>query len=306
MVDKERICFIRPKIDNNDYYFNAIVKMGFRIYVPYIGNWLIFRVIREIWFRMRLPFVSLWYNKRIKEEKADIFILRDSLLTNDFINWIRYFHPDARIIMDYDNLANTTIRPDQIQDQHVEKWSYDVNDCKKYGMKLKPHSFLDVYRIKDKREPKIDILYLGRDKGRLQSLLELEKKMKELGLRTYFHICADRRFLRVTNHKYKKLLSYYEYMDLMKESRAILNIVGSDQASMTMRDMEVVFNGIKGITNNKLALEFPLYDKSRFFVLGIDPIESLPFFLDSPFKQISDEELIPFCYENSIEYMITH
>ena len=303
---KEAVCFIRPKIDENDYYFNGIKKMGYRIFVPYRGKGLILRLLRELWFRFKIPGISVWYNRDLLRDDSEIYLLRDSLITPDFINWLRKNHPDSKLIMDYDNLASTTIRPDQIEDPTVEKWSYDVDDCRQYQMKMKPRSFLDVYKLEEheKESPQYDVLYLGRDKGRLEYLLSLEKKLQEIGLRTYFHICANRRYQTLFNRHYKKLIPYSAYMELMKKSRAILNIVNKPQASMTMRDFEVAFNRIKGITNNPLAVQFPLYDPSRYFILGVDDIKTLPAFLDTPFLPLTDEELEPYCYEKSIEKMV--
>ena len=305
-IAKEKICFIRPKIDENDYYYNGIKKMGYHIFTPYYGRGLVLRILREIWFHLKFPQAAIWYNKEIIDDNSSVYILRDSLITPDFVIWVRKTHPEAKIILDYDNIASSTINPNLIKDRTIEKWSYDADDCRQYNMKMKPMSFLDVYRLgdRDKENPQFDVLYLGRDKGRLEYLLSLEKQLQDLGLRTYFHICADRRFQTLSNPYYKRLITYNAYMDLMKKSRAILNIVNKPQSSMTMRDMEVAFNEIKGITNNSLAVEFPLYDSSRYFILGIDDINSLPAFLSTPFKPLSEKELEPYRYENSISQMI--
>ena len=303
-ISKEDICFIRPKIDANDYYFRGIERMGYKILVPYKGNGLVLRVMREAWFRFGLPNVRTWYNDELNKIDPKVFIVRDSLITNEFLMWLREHHPKARIIMDYDNLASTTLDPDSIQDKTVEKWSYDADDCKRYGMKMKPLSFLDVYRVSEKETPEYDVLYLGRDKGRLGYLLDLEEQIRQQGLRPYFHICADRRFQRFKNRHYKGLMTYESYIGLMKKSRAILNVVTKPQKSMTMRDMEVLFNGIKGITNNSSAVDFPLYDPSRFFVVGVDDMDSLPAFLETPFRPVDEKELDLFKYEKAIDQMV--
>lgn len=303
-VSKSDICFIRPRIDKNDYYYKAIKKMGYDIEVPYVGNWFCFRIFRELWFRFSFPKRHVWYNNRIKHKQSKLFIVRDSLITNDFLEWLREYHPESRIILDYDNLASTTLNPDTILDNTIEKWSYDEDDCKRYGMKMKPMSFLDIYSIKKNEPSEYDVLYLGRDKGRMSYLLELEKELKGLGLKTHFHICANRRYELFKNRNYKHLITYDEYIELMRKSRSIMNIVDKPQSSMTMRDMEVVFNGIKGITNNRMAINFPLYDPSRYFILGVDPIDSLKSFLNTPFLPLKEHELDPFRYENAIRYMI--
>ena len=76
------------------------------------------------------------------------------------------------------------------------------------------------------------------------------------------------------------------------------------QKALTMRDFEVVFNGIKGITNSQWIQSFELYDPSRFFILGLDDLGRLPDFLAAPFKPISEEELYPFSDDVYMEKLL--
>ena len=82
-----------------------------------------------------------------------------------------------------------------------EIWTFDPDDSKQYGMRLMYPSYLDVYQIKKAEKPVYDVLYLGRDKGRGEELLALQGRLEAMGLKTHFHICADRSYLRYKKSK---------------------------------------------------------------------------------------------------------
>lgn len=302
-MDKNRICIIRAKL-KDDYCFDGIKKMGFKIIIPYKDYNLFLRCLRETWFRLKFPCRWIWYNTAINYINADVIILYDPLITPHFIDRIRKLYPNARIIVSYDNRVDRTISPISIVNPTIEKWSYDEGDCKRYSMHKKRSAYLDIYCLAEKEDPKFDMVYLGRDKGRAKELFALQNNFERMGLKTYFHICADRQYLRFKKGYYKPLMRYQEYLRLIAKSKSILNIMPEGQTSLTMRDFEVIFNGIKGVTNNKGIKNVEFYHPSRFFVLGEDPIEELPKFLRLPFLPVDDDILNKYRFDNVIQDMI--
>jgi len=291
-----KVCIIRAKL-KDDYVWDAIKKYGFEIYTPYKDKNIVLRLMREVWYRAGLPNRKIWYNGAIKNINADTIVVYDPLITSDLLIWLKERYPKARIVLSYENRADTTINPSSI-DNTIEKWSYDEDDCEKYDMGFVTPNFFDVYGF-DSREYKkeYDILYLGRDKGRLQQLLDYENIFKKLNLKTYFHICADRSYMRYKNKKYKKVLSYREYLELVKKSNAILNIAREGQTSITQRELEAVFFNVKCITTNKGILNFELYDPSRYFVLGEENGMDINTFLDLPMPKIEGEVINRYKYK---------
>ncbi len=301
-MDKRDVCIIRAKL-KKDYVFDAIQHYGYQIYTPYRGNRLLLRVMREIWFRFKLPYQKIWYNTCIQNVNSNIFVVFDPLILPDYLEWIRQNHPGSRIILSYENRADRTINPESV-DKYVEKWSYDQDDCERYSMKWCKPSFFTEYKRTPNPNPKYDVIYIGRDKGRAGYLFQLERRLNDKGLRTYFHICADRQFLRLKKRYYKKLLTYEEYLDLLIDTRAVLNIVPKGQKSVTQREMEAVFDGIKCITNNRGVKDFELYDRNTYFVLGKDNFDEINTFLHNDVKRVSDERLKEFDFEQRLEMMI--
>lgn len=301
-MQKDRICFIRAKLED-DYCFDAIKSMGYQINIPFKDYNIFLRILREVWFRLHLPYRKIWYSKELRYIQADVIIIYDPLITPDLVDWLKLIYSSTRIILCYENRANSTISPESVK--NTEKWSYDIDDCNRYSMKFLPGAYFDIYRIIKKDISDYDVLYLGRDKGRAEKLLDLQQTLNSLGLRTFFHICADRQFLHFKKKFYKPLMSYKSYLQLLRKSKAVLNLVQDQQTSITMRDFEVVFNGVKGITNNKDIRNFKLYHPSRYFILGEENIEKINEFLSTPFIKVPEEELEEFKFEKMIEWMLT-
>lgn len=281
-----KVCFVRCRKREGDYISDGIEKIGFPTFIPYKDTNLFRRLIREFWFRLHLPGRKMFFNKKLKKVEADIFIVSDSLICKQFLYWLKNTHPNARVCLNYENRADKTFCPDAVDSKIIEKWSYDKDDCEKYHMNFVHANLMEAYIFdaREKDEVKYDVIFVGKDKNRIQYVEELENKFKEKGLNPYFYICADRSFLQFKNKKYKPLMPYTDYLKLLKESRSILNIMLNGQTSITQREIEAVFYNIKCITNNKGILDSELYDKSRYFVLGVDDFENINKFLDTPIK----------------------
>lgn len=302
-MNKSDICFIRAKL-KDDYVYDGIRKAGFDIHIPYTDFNLSLRIMREIWFRLHLPRPDLWYNKELKSVNAEVFIIKDPLMTTGLIDWVHKNHPNKRIILMYENRAYNTINPDTIP-EYVEKWHYDEDDCKQYSMKMEHANYFDIYRFEpNNQDTEYDVLYLGRDKGRLQQILQYRELFENKGLSTYFHICADRSFLTFKNSEYKPLISYNKYLELLKKSKAILNIVPQGQKSVTQREMEAVFDQKKCITNNLGILDFELYDPSRYFLIGKDDMNNLHDFIYSDFKSVEEKKLEEYRFETAVQEVV--
>lgn len=297
------VCIIRARQRGDDYCFDGFKKMGYDILIPYIDKNLFLRCMREVWFRLDLPRKDLWYNKKIKKLKKRIIIVKDPLIIPEFMNWLKQIHPDVRIILDYDNRVFNSVNPNRISDKVAEKWSYDMADCIEYGMHRKKDSYWDIYAVKHSEHTIYDVLYLGRDKGRADQLLKLEKRFRDMGLKTYFHICADRSFLRFKKRFYKPYMPYSQYLNILRVSKAILNIVPDGQTGLTMREHEAVFNSVKCITNNVGVLDYGLYHPSRYFILGKDDMNKLTGFLETPFLEVRKEDLENYTVNHAIQFM---
>ena len=287
------VCMVKAKA-KSDYVYDAYVDLGINVFIPYKDYNIVLRCCREIWFRLNLPHKEMWFNSKVKGIKESTIYIRDPLIIPKFVGWICELHPDKKVKVIYSNrVSRATIMPNSIVRPNLEYVSYDQEDCARYNMRLTHPAYFEKYAFstEDKQEPLYDIVYLGRDKGRAEMLLSYKQHFEQLGLNTYFHICADRSFLKFKKSYYLPEMEYRDYVNLLKKTRSHLNIVPEGQTSVTQRELETAFDQVKCITNNKGIKNFELYDPSRYFVLGVDELDDLPKFLSSPFVPIPSEKL---------------
>lgn len=145
--------------------------------------------------------------------------------------------------------------------------------------------------VKPLKEPKYDVFFVGKDKGRGEWLVELENKMRDLGIKTKFIITADGLFSK-RKPFYQEPISYSEVTDYLAESRAVLNVVMENQHGITVRDTEALFFGIKLITTNKHIKDWDMYDTNNVYVLGDDmDLSAFKEFLNLPVHK-ADQSLL--------------
>jgi len=303
----EKIVFVRAALRGNDYTKDAIEKSGYKYLIPYKDYNLFLRLFRELWFRLHLPFKSIWFNKQIKKTESERFVFCESLMCEELFRWTHKHHPNALLFLTYENrVRRSTFNIDTLDRNIIRPYTYDDADVKEFNIKRAPVVFVDYFRVndEDKKDPEIDVLYLGRDKGRADYIFSLEKQFNDLGLKTHFHVTADRSMFCKQKDCYKPVIPYFEYVELVKKSKAIMNIVTSGTTSVSQRDLECVFDSVKCITNNPEIKKFKLYDPSRYFVLGVDDISKLSEFINSPFKKVNEKELDEFKFKALADFFI--
>ena len=262
-------------------------EKGFRVFSPYTDKSIVTRLIRELWFRLPGLPNRYWYNTCIIKNRPQYILINDPLITVDFLEWLHKELPSTQINLTYGNMVGKAknLNPKEVPD-YVRMWTYDDYDSRKYNIQLYPYCVSNGSI--NKKEPEYDVFFVGRDKGRGEWLLDFEKQLKAMGLKTKFIITKSR---RVSKNKayYQKEISYEEVLDYDSKSRAILNIVMENQEGVTMRDLEATSLNIKLITNNKNIVKKDIYNPKNVFVLGIDDLNSIVDFIRSNPDPIPEE-----------------
>lgn len=301
MIKQDMVCFIK---DNRAVFNNEIKQKGYKIYSPYIDKTIVGRVFRELWFRvLKLP-ESIWYNKDVLNSKCDYFFVSETLITKRYLEWLRDSLPTAKIIFQYGNLVGRArhILPRDIPND-IYAYTYDKDDSKKYQLCLYEKGFYPYGSSLKKNKKIYDVIFVGRDKGRAKNILNLQRKMENMGLNIKFLIMPNGRFY-IPNKYYTKPISYESITSLLLQARAVLNISMPGQKGATIRDYESIFNGIKLITDNANIKKYDFFMPENVFILGERNLSDLPEFLNSPYIPVSEEILEQYTLENMIENVI--
>lgn len=282
---KQNVIFITAR---RGYITEGLCVDGFDVIHPYKDKTLVGRIIREICFRIGIP-ERVWYTK-INNDIENI-IVQDPLITRKYLEWLKKIQPKSKIHFMYGNMVGNAkhIMPNCIP-EGIAKWTYDMNDSKKYDILLHSSGGYSTSYIGNKKPALYDVFYVGADKGRGEYICELEKKMNMLGLKTKFIITADGKLSRKKSY-YSKPIPYSKVIEYNNSSKSILNIVMPNQIGATMRDFESIFNSIKLITTNQRIKDYDFYREENVFILGERNLSELLDFLNLPFQPI-DEKIL--------------
>ncbi len=298
-VMEQRVVFISAR---KGYATKGLRAEGFDVVYPYRDKTLFGRVIREIWFRSGLP-ERVWYTK-IKRG-IDNIIVQDPLITKKYLEWLKKTQPKSKIHFLYGNMVGNAkhVTPNCIP-EGITKWTFDMNDSKKYGIMLHSSGGYSTSYIGSKKAILYDVFYVGTDKGRGGYVCELEKQINMLGLKTKFIITANGKLSKKKGY-YSKPIPYSEVIEYDNASKSILNIVMPNQIGATMRDFESIFNSVKLITTNQSIKDYDFYKEENVFILGERNLSELPDFLNSPFQPIEEKILKKYTIPALVEEIVT-
>lgn len=302
-IMKRNVLFVLPE---HTWFRNIVVDSGFIAVPPYRGkNSVILRILREIHFRLNLPCKQIWF---YPINRYNVFFIFECLIIPEYIKWLHKKYPDSQYIMFYINKCTVSNNPDMFRFDYLNLWTGDINDSKKYNINLCQNSGSYVKNwIVNKETAEYDIFFVGKDKGknRLGYLLDLEKTFQDLGLKTYFHIVAERRYDRYRNPHYKKFLSYRECLNYLGKSKAILYLGFGSQECITIRVQESLIHKVKLVTDCLWLKKYDFYHPQNIFILGEDKIENLPDFLNSPYVDIDASILKHIYFEDLVKEIIS-
>ena len=179
-----------------------------------------------------------------------------------------------------------------LKEKGVAIWSYDEADCKTYALK-QFSQFARKLPLQNIRDPAIDVLFVGRNKGRQPVVDKLMDSLSAAGFNVY---------TRITGSDGVKLISYQEYLSLVANSKCLLDITQDGQVGLSLRPIEAALYGKKIITTNAYVKKTALYDANNVLVLtDATTTGEISAFLKTAHKPIATETL----YEYSPEYFLT-
>lgn len=206
----------------------------------------------------------------------DTIIMGETGNTTNVARYIKKKYPNKRVIIWWRNSVERSVKPLKCQNIY-EPWSFDRSDCKKYKMKYNPQFYIKSPAYKE-MDIEYDAFFVGKDKGRLQEILQLENDLNKYGLVTKFLIVGYN----------SNPLEYIEILDYIGKSRAIVDLQGEWQNGITLRPLEALFYKKKLITNSKDVLYSDYYTPNNVFCITKDDISTIKEFMRSPLDVIPE------------------
>lgn len=293
-----------------------VLKEKFDI-VEYIGHYFPTKSGRTLYFKMLREFskknkiVEKYYKRYIeqyfcklldkyKEIKFDYFlVVAGQEFSKEFIQELRKRNPKIKCILYlWDKFEYTTLRKSAEEYDYI--FSFDSEDCKKYGFYFRPSFYLDEIE-KNKIEyckRKYDIFYLGglRDKKRYEIIENIFEFSKKTELNSFLKLYVNRKIEKYLPKNYLKeiiireRMSYSKNIELIKNSKCVVEINADRQIGLTLRSIEAIGNETKIITTNSSIKEYDFYDKKNIYCIEkLEDIFLIPkeFFIEE-YKKLSE------------------
>lgn len=270
--DKKGNYFFKDICDNYNIYEMYGIKTGQKLYsklsrrgIYILGDW----------------------KKDIKN--CDEAIIFESLYNERIAKYIKRKNPSCRIILFFWNIIIDNTRKRYLEDPMIDEfWTFDSADAKKYKMNINSQFYTKQIKLNDKKR-EFDVIFLGRDKGRKEKILKIEKKLNENGINTNITIIPE---------KSKKYIKYSMYLKNIEKSKVILDFVIEGQKGLTLRCMESLFFKRKLITNNKEIKKYNFYNPNNIFILEEDNFKNINEFINTEYEEIDSEIIEYYDIEN--------
>lgn len=284
---KNKVSSVHSKKDET-----LIIYDSFQYFAPFFGDKgyptyktlkdinTLQKVARKISMKLGV-FKSFWFDDwSNKLHEIDTVIIFASQRPFP-LNFIKETNSKIRIIYWYWNPVTKCVHPDTIPNKLCEKWSFDREDCLNYSMQYNTTFYFDTIKL-PKTEILFDLFFVGVNKGRKAALDKIATEMEERGLKSHFYIVDDSWNRRNYSGNYPPI-NYPDYLKLIGKSKAILDYVQEGQNGLTLRPMESIFFKKKLVTNDKTIKQEDFYHPSNIFVLGIDDMNNIEEFLNTPY-----------------------
>lgn len=273
-----------------------------------IGNSITVKVLTRLRLVRFVPgFMAFHVNKIISAAKSidaeTILIVNPETLRTIDYRKVREAFPNSRIVIyKWDSLKQKPL------DEETYKWvdaiySFDPDDCKKdHRLKHWPLFHCHKARQEPNEQPtyQYDFAFVGSAHLRRIKLLAKAERQLNAAQRPYFFKLVSpspfhhlifviaRKWFGYTSDLSLKALDYSDYLNVISQSRCILDVEFQRQSGLTMRTIEVVFSGTPLATTNTELKHYEFYDANRMFFLDEDKL-MMPSLENA--DQLVDEEL---------------
>ena len=191
-----------------------------------------------------------------------VFCINGPYLSDEFYKKVRMLNPNARYIYyAWDDVSNL------IKKNHIryfdEVYSYNIIECKKNKWNYLP-VFVQESGVGHSKEDKYDIVFIGSlndDRRKIaDDLYERYSSIYRLFIYLYDKKNVGGRFC------HNSPLTNKQYISIMRESKAILDMPQICQKGPTTRSFDALLTETKVITVNKYMKYYPVYSDNMIIV----------------------------------------
>lgn len=258
-------------IDIEKSLYKIAEKNNMSLKVLRIGyqNNIFIEAVRRFAYKIGLKTFLLKYKEMKKVQfLPEDYVIYFDIFREDKLEVLRNFTKNSKEIFWLWNKMEAS-KIEYLKTFSKNIWTFDKVDSEINNIKYSPQFY---WRSNSKTlNSKIDILFLGQNKGRDLQIIELDRKLK---LNNKFIIVLKKYKSEVfkilsKNKKYYtyKITPYSKVIELIKQSNCLLELTQKNQEGLTIRALEALFFNKKLITNNIEIKKYNFYNKNNIFII---------------------------------------
>jgi hypothetical protein len=242
----------------------------------------------------------------IKDKKYDyVFICQAEATPVWFLKDIRKINPNAKMtLMLWDSVANKVNTLEKL-DLFDEVFSFDKQDCDRFGLTFRPLFFDEEYELIAKEKPSLiyDLFFVGTvHSDRYRILNELKRQFEANGLRVFYFLYIPSKLMyyqrkMMTSELNGSKLMEFSFVGLpsnvltakLKQSKAVVDIQHPKQTGLTMRTIEMLGANKKVITSNLDIMHYDFYHPNNICIVDRENVVVPTEFMKSPFVPVEEK-----------------
>jgi len=278
-------------VAQKDLYFYSYEDACMQIYKTTIFN----RLIKVVCSMLKVAYPKIFVLKETKNklQNASNIVITDYAASVAVIKYLKKYSK-ANIILYYMN--EVTNKNKGLMDYVKTVYTFDAGDAKTFNIYFKHTPYTKKIQL-DTDSIEYDVLFLGRNKKRINEILSVKEMLESLGIKGKFLVynCDNKEI------KIDRFINYQEYIRMVSKTKCVLEINKKDQEGCSLRFLESLFLKKKLITNNKKIINDEYYNKNNVFILGVDDNKRLKEFITLPYDNSSAVNIDELNFVNWLE-----
>ena len=238
-------------------------------------------------------------------------ILINEIRGRDIFEYILDKNPKCQICVFYDSpiVPGEKRDPSLYQDLPLHFFTCDRKIASQYNITFIPYFYIfspysfDSYDKNTTYDIKTDVFFVGEEKGdRAEQIARITAVLDKAGLKHDLRLIPQNRPSSLAAKN--SYIPYDTVIEIIKSSRAILELISDGQTGLTQRPYESLFFKKKLITTSSEITKYDFYRPENVFLLNEQPIEELPEFLETPFVTVPKEISAQYDFPHWLERFI--
>ena len=299
---KNILLFMTDFYGYNSDIINEIEKQGCAVkwYQDKVRFSFFDTLLSKICKNYKINKFNKYFNEIIENEKQNkydkiLIIFGAGFMNETHLKILKKTFPQAKIVYyAWDSVENFPAIKSLFEGADIS-YSFDKNDCKKYGVNFLPLFYMSKINNESKKIKwyvSTIMSFYNKKSGSLRRLFDLLppnlNKYFFLRIRSREYYVFMKIFHRNNFVRFKKYFTFAslnrtECLNIIKESIAVIDCPVPNQNGLTMRTFETLAMNTKLITSNINVREYDFYTPNNIFVVDSNVSEIPASFFSTPF-----------------------